>query len=144
MSGNDAGRVDAGQPGPGRAEAIAGNAAAALRALASATHPADRWPGLRDPADVASVLAELALGADALEQTVGQLTGWLEHQLQDGRLDVPDDAGGMFAGDPLAAVATAGTALDEACAAAHALVLLLTEARVATSDLALPPQGRRL
>ena len=97
---------------------------------------------MRAPVDVAAVLAGLALAADALEQTAGQLTGWLEYQLQDGRLDVPDDTGGLLAGDPLAAVATAGTALDEARVAARALARLLTEARAAAGSLVPPTQGR--
>ena len=129
------GGLGAPDPDPGRVVAIASNAAETLRALAAATHPADRWPGLHAPADAAGVLAGLALAAGALEQSVAQLTGWLEHQLQDGRLDVPDEPDSMFAGDPLAAVATAGAALDEARSAARALARLLTEAHAATASL---------
>ena len=125
-------------PDAGRAVAIAGNAAEALRALAAATHPHYRWPGLHAPGDAAGVLAVLALAAGQLEQSVGQLTGWLEHQLQDGRLQVPDEPDSMFAGDPLAAVATAG----DARSAARALAQLLTEAHAATRDLRAVTRGR--
>ena len=48
----------------------------------------------------------------------------------------------MFAGDPLAAVATAGDALDDARSAARALAQLLTEAHAATRDLRAVTRGR--
>ncbi len=114
---------------PARASVIAANAAEAVRALNEATHPRGGYSGLGDTSSAYEVLGELTVAAERLEQSLGQVCGFLHREAQAGRMSFPD-------GDPIAALATVGTLLDASAAAAAELARLIGDAQLATERLA--------
>jgi hypothetical protein len=104
----------------------------AAEAIRTLNHLTIRDTDLRYPADVYAVLGALSTLAGRLPQTLQQLTGFLERQLQDGVIGIDADA--AFAGDPVTAVAAAATALEEeAVPAAQQLQSALVRAQRAIS-----------
>ena len=95
---------------------LAEQAAEAIRGLNYATHSADGAPSLEYPGDLYAVVGSLAVMAARLPQLLQQTSGWLEH-----RVHGIEVHGGMFDGDPVAAVATAQAVLADAQTAARAL-----------------------
>jgi len=89
-------------------------AAEAVRFLnyATGSHSGD---GLRYPATVYTIAADLSLAAGRMPQLFGQLTGWLDTELAAGHLGVDDGS------DPAAPVAEATAGLAEAAALADRL-----------------------
>lgn len=106
-------------------------AAEAIRTLNHSTHPSDGAPGLKYPSDVYAMLGELASMAHRLPQLLDQSSGWLEHHVRE--IEVH---GGMFDGDPVAAVATAQAVLADAVTAAQALARHLDDAHNVLAALA--------
>ena len=113
---------------PAQASVIAANAAEAVRALNEATHPRDGYAGLGDTTSAYEVLGELTMAAERLEQSLGQVCGFLHREAQAGRMNLPS-------GDPVAALATVGDLLDASAAAAARLARLIGEAQLATEQL---------
>jgi hypothetical protein len=111
---------------PESARALADDAGEAIRALNHATLPADGYPALQYPADAYYLLSPLQQLAGRMPQLLEQIAAFLQRQLQ---LDVITIADGEFAGDPLAAIGTAGNALElEAARAACALAAAIDTA----------------
>jgi hypothetical protein len=114
------------------AAALAEEARQTVRMLNHVTRPAGQCPGLESPQDVYRVLGSLRDLAAGLQQTMAQLNGWLEYQLQDGRLEA---GGAEYADDPLAAVSAAGAALDHAQLHAGTLAGMLADAQAAVGAM---------
>jgi hypothetical protein len=94
---------------PIEVRALADAASQAIRQLNHATHPADGFPGLEYPSDACQLLAAVQELAGRLPQLLGQISAFLQYQLQH---DVIEIAGGPFFGDPLGAIATASHELE--------------------------------
>lgn len=110
---------------------LADQAAEAIRALNEGTHPAEGAPAIEVPNDLAALFGGLALMAGRLPQLLAQSGGWLEHHIH--QLDAH---GGMFDGDPVAAVATAQAVLADATTAALALARHLRDVQNVLAALA--------
>jgi hypothetical protein len=107
---------------------VAEESAEAIRTLNHLTLGGD---DLRYPADVYSVLGSLATLAARLPQALQQLTGFLERQLQDGRIQMQQ--GFAHAGEPEIAVTDASMEMEEAGQAAEQLRAALDRAQQALS-----------
>jgi len=111
------------------AAAVADAAAAALRALAYATRDS-----LAHPGDVYAVLGSLVDVAARVPQSCAQMARFLGLEVDRGR--VIAEEGQPFAGEPVAAVATAAHWLQQAGQLAELLRDALGNAQVATAGLA--------
>ena len=111
------------------APTIANGAAEAIRALNHSTLLADGSPGLTYPSDAYRTLGALSLLADRLPQALRQVASYLVRELQ---MDHVDIDGGAHAGDPMSAISTAASLLDEqAVRAARQLAAALDDAQQA-------------
>jgi hypothetical protein len=111
------------------APGIANGAAAAIRALNHSTLPANGSPGLTYPSDAYRTLGALSMLADRLPQVLRQVASYLMRELQ---MDHVDIDGGAHAGDPMGAIGTAASLLDEqAVRAARQLAAILDDAQQA-------------
>lgn len=117
-------------------EALAGQAAEAVRALNHLTHPG--IGSLSGPAEADAVLADLACLAGRLPQLLAQLAGWLRTEDQAGRLRV--DACCPYP-DSAAAVAAATAALTRAGGAACHTGAALDAAHQTLAHLAVRDHG---
>lgn len=82
------------------------------------------------------VLGSLYIGTQSLGQVLDQLTAFLEHELQEGR--VAADQGRGPTGDAFARVSDAAVDLRKARAAADALTRHMSDAQHVISPLYLP------
>src|SRR4051794_5878453 len=92
------------------APGIANGAAEAIRALNHSTLPANGSPGLRYPSDAYRTLGALSMLADRLTQSLRQVACFLVRERQ---LDHVHIDGGVHADDPMGAIDTAASLLDE-------------------------------
>ena len=107
-------------------------AAQAVRRLNHATHPGSGGaPLVKYPSDLYAIFGSLASMAHMLPQLLDQSGGWLEHHVHE--IEVH---GGMFDGDPVAAVATAQAVLADAKAAAQVLARHLDDVQNVLARLA--------
>lgn len=114
---------------PSETRMIADNASEAIRALIHATLPADRSPGLRYPADACYLLGALQQLSSRIPQLLGQLSVFLQQQLQHDLVVVDE---GPFVGDPIGSIGTACTELEgPATRAARRLAATLDAAQQA-------------
>lgn len=95
---------------------IAEQAAEAIKALIHAASPGGSAPDIEHPSDWYEAFGGLTLMAERLPQLLGLAAGWLENRVHG--LEVH---GGMFDGDPVAAVATVQAVLADARSTAQAL-----------------------
>lgn len=124
---------------PEQARDLAREASEAIRLLNHATLPADDWPGLNSPADAFDVLGALAELTCRLPQLLGQVSAFLQRQLQFDLLIVDD---GTFAGDALGAVGTATNELESpAIDAARRLGCALMRAQQSIAFVAVRRDG---
>src|SRR5689334_101787 len=91
-----------------QAAALAEHASEAIRALNHVTLAADGGV-LRYPCDAYTLLGSLSELVERLPQLLEQIAAFLVRQLQ---FDILTINGGQFDGDPLAAIGTAGHALE--------------------------------
>lgn len=112
-----------------------------VRVLNHATLPADGRPGLGVPQDIYGLAGDLAQGAGGLTQTLAQLAGWLDRELDAGRLvEVPS---GPHDGDAHVAVAAAQDALSVAAGHADTIGAALRRAQAALSGLVAADDAER-
>lgn len=125
---------------PAQARAIADLASEAIRALNHATLSADGCPGLDYPSDAYHLIGALHQLTGRLPQLFGQLSAYLQRELQHDRVAVD---GGPFAADPFGAIGTACAELEgQATAAARRLSAALDAAQQAIAFASYaPPNG---
>lgn len=120
--------------GPAAAEGVR----RAARELAHRTQPLNRFAGLEYVGDVHGVLGSLYIGTQSLGQVLDQLTAFLEHELQEGRVLVAAGQGRGPTGDAFARVSDAAVDLRKARAAADALTRHMSDAQHVISPVYLP------